>query len=427
MSEITVCTPTNRDGDLTKGHLAMLHSVLPDSAYIQWQLNDTYQAQFTAWDDGSEAFSMLQIQNTIKLGGQWFVIKQIQPDYSGGVSTIAVVANHVALDYLNRQRRYNAQSITWIDSGNHTHQATVTDSTDTTTTTTTATPQQVLDAYNMGSGLVKFKLVGSLNAASVDLHQDLSMKGVLDLLRSTWSTIVIQPDNYTVTISSAAEFYQDHGHRTDYLHDTTEVQLSYDTTNLKNGARLVGASQEQDSTSETTTTATTYYFTPFFYQNDASVKRWGLYVGEDITSETVQDATAMKRYADQQFNLNPEFSLQATKKNSGQPIPGDIMRVEIRPVDYVAKLKLVEYQYYPLSKVTPSVLTYNSSAQSILDYNVAQAKVATRIASEASAAITNLKNQYSNLKAATNNSVAKEPEMTTEEVDAVDQYYNAIN
>lgn len=356
----------------------MLQSVLPDSAYIQWAINDTYQAQFTAWDDSSEAFNMLQIQNTIKLAGQWFVIKQIQPDYSGGVNTIAVVANHVALDYLNRQRRYLGNTMTWIDSAGQTHQATVTETADTTTVQRTpATPAEILQAFKMNGGLIQFKIVGNFNTASVDLNQDLSMKGVLDLIRGTWSTTVVQPDNYTVTIYSAAEFYKDHGNRTDYLHDTTEVQLSYDTTNLKNGARLVGASVEQENDSESTTT--TYYFTPFYYQNEASVKRWGLYVGEDITSDTVQNADQMKSYADKQFTLNPDFSLEATKKNTGQPIPGDIMRVEIRPVNYVTKLKLVGYQWYPLSKTVASVLTYNSNPQSILDFNLAQSNAASKV------------------------------------------------
>ena len=85
---------------------AVLQSALPDSITIQWEVNNTYQAQFTAWDDGSEAFGMLAVQNSVLINGDWFVIKQLQPNYTGGTNTMDVTANHVYLDWASRNYSY---------------------------------------------------------------------------------------------------------------------------------------------------------------------------------------------------------------------------------------------------------------------------------------------------------------------------------
>ena len=47
--------PPNNPGN---DHIVLLQSALPDSVYIQWEVNNTYEAQFTAYDDGSEAFDL---------------------------------------------------------------------------------------------------------------------------------------------------------------------------------------------------------------------------------------------------------------------------------------------------------------------------------------------------------------------------------
>ena len=106
MTPIRISRPNGKSWDLTEADVAVLQSALPDSIYIQWSLNDTYQVQFTAWDDGSAAYQLLQIQSLVQVDGQWFVIKQIQPDYSGGINTVAITGTHIALEYLNQHRAY---------------------------------------------------------------------------------------------------------------------------------------------------------------------------------------------------------------------------------------------------------------------------------------------------------------------------------
>lgn len=566
-SLILVCDPTfNKDAgwthyDYTQGKYAVLRSALPDSVSIQWTLNDTYQVQLTAWDDGSEAFQMLAIEKTIRVDDQWFIIKQIQPDYSSGVNTIAITGIQVAIDFVNSVRAYTYNNtFDWVDMEGQTIRARTGDM-----PLQNLDPEGILNIFNLAhAGSTKITVHGNFNKRNVDvMESDFQFNEILSLIRETWPGTVMMFDRYNIDIYSSDEFYKDRGHRIDYLHDTSEVQLSYDSTNLTNAARLIGASYStttnvdtglptgqintgtgagaQDVINDakkylgipyvwggaggarggdpktgmdcssfvsqvykdfginipaytvsmeayghvinrsdvqtgdmgfygrkgssyhicmaldnqtmiyepqpgevcktasinsypptwwerndqmaaivakkgdsdvgadatTQTDSTSYYFTPFWYQNEESEKRWGTHVREDITSDTITTKDAMKAYADSQFNLNPDFTLQVTTENKGKPIEGDIMRVEIRPVDYVAKLKLVGYTYYPYSPGTQTQLTYNSNPGTVLTYNVAQAERVKAISSKTQKVIVEVGNNANSLVTADADMMAK--------------------
>jgi hypothetical protein len=151
----------------------------------------------------------------------------------------------------------------------------------------------------------------------------------------------------------------------DYLHDTDTVTLEYDTTDMVNAARLVGATQESGSDSQST-----YYFAPFYFVDEASRQRWGLYEGDDITSDTITDKEQMKAYAKTQFKPNPDVSLELTVE--GQGIPGDLVRVEIKPANYVTQTGVVGIVSYPGSATNKTTVTLNSNLQTILDYQRGQ-------------------------------------------------------
>lgn len=51
--------------------IAMLTSVLPDTTQITWKKNSEYQMQFEAYNNGSDAYSMLSPGNMVEKNGQW--------------------------------------------------------------------------------------------------------------------------------------------------------------------------------------------------------------------------------------------------------------------------------------------------------------------------------------------------------------------
>ena len=65
------------------------------SFVISWEKNSLWQLQFTAIEDGSLAYRMLEPEALITWKGQQFVVKQCVSDYQEGISTKQVVATHV--------------------------------------------------------------------------------------------------------------------------------------------------------------------------------------------------------------------------------------------------------------------------------------------------------------------------------------------
>lgn len=254
---LKICQSTN--GNLhvpnSSDDIAVLQSALADSIEIEWEVNSTYTAQLTAYDDGSEAFNLLEVQNFVEIAGQWFVIKQIQPDYSGGMTTVAVTLSHI-YNEVSRMRCYGADAP--IDWGNNGHyggsgSSSLEVASDDSSQTQQVLPQDILKAMFDGNNWgITYQVIGSFNAVNVDgPYASGSGKDFLDRIIGAWPDCVIYPDNLNIRVYSHDEFYKNYGHRLDYLHDTNEVSLTYDTTSMQNCGRLVGATYSQDSTSDT--------------------------------------------------------------------------------------------------------------------------------------------------------------------------------
>ena len=138
-------------------------------------------------------------------------------------------------------------------------------------------------------------------------------------------------------------------------------------------AAVVGSTGDDSDVDNTTTDSKEmYYFAPFWYQNEESVNRWGQFGEDDITSDTIQNKDEMKKYADTQFNLNPDLEIDATLQDNRKPIAGELIRVEVKPKHFVTTVAVVGYQWYPYSEINQSTETLNSNGKNILDYDNAQ-------------------------------------------------------
>lgn len=234
--------------------LAVLQSVLSDSVSIEWEVNTTYQASFTAYDDGSEAFNLLQVQNLVQIEGQWFVIKQLEPDYSAGITTVQVSLTHISNE-LSRFRVYS-DDIDWGDtehSGGSDNPSTTVPNDDNSDQQISVTPDAMLKWISTNNSYgVTYQIIGNFQAVNVtNPYTSMSYKDMIDHILEYWPGAVFFPDNLNLRIYTNEAFYQNHGHRIDYLHDTSEISLTYDSTNMINGARLVGATYTQDTSVDT--------------------------------------------------------------------------------------------------------------------------------------------------------------------------------
>lgn len=261
---MTAVLPIYTNWGVNKGTKAQLRAIVPDSISVTWQLNQFYEASLTVWDDGSEAFNMVAVQNSIIIDGQEFVIKQVEPDYSGGITTYSVSLIHLFYEIANSTRMYNGNSIRWkrwdgqiinpnASEGRTVDQIDLTKSNDDSSTTsstnetlTSVTLDRLLDLFGTYNiyGHDKIHLHGDFPQESVNINQDLETSDVWSLITSTWSDLYIIPNNGEVDLYTEKEFFKDHGNRIDYLHDTEDITLTYDTTTLTNAARLIGATYE---------------------------------------------------------------------------------------------------------------------------------------------------------------------------------------
>lgn len=269
-----------------------LNCIDPDSFYVDWEVNSAWSIQFTARDDGSFAYSMLDAQASLFFDGQEYIIKQAEPDTSGRVNTIEVVATHVYFE-LSRIRKYK----TYIDPADADKQTdvkvygstqddndnsgdddnpnvqktktTTTKGNTTTKTTVTKTDEtkedsdenqveyhieDVLKHWIDGNQLgFSYQVIGDFPTARLEKLADGSGTDMLSKITETWPNAVIYPDNRNIRVYAQDQFYKDYGNRLDYPNNTTEVKWTFDSTSLTNEVMCIGGKYSIETEVDTST------------------------------------------------------------------------------------------------------------------------------------------------------------------------------
>ena len=273
-----------------------LNCIDPDSFYVDWEVNSAWSIQFTARDDGSFAYSMLDAQASLFFDGQEYIIKQAEPDTSGRVNTIEVVATHVYFE-LSRIRKYktyidpadadkqtdvkvygstqNDNDNSGDDSGNDDNpnaqktETTTTEGNTTTKTTVTKTDEtkedsdenqveyhieDVLKHWIDGNQLgFSYQVIGDFPTARLEELADGSGTDMLSKITEAWPNAVIYPDNRNIRVYAQDQFYKDYGNRLDYPNNTTEVKWTFDSTSLTNELMCIGGKYSIETEVDTST------------------------------------------------------------------------------------------------------------------------------------------------------------------------------
>lgn len=257
-----------------------LNCIDPDSFYIEWEINSTWSLQFTAHQDGSLAYSMLDSQASIFFDGQEYIIKQAEPDANGGSDSLDIVATHVYFD-LGRIRKYknyvdpadqNKQTDVKVvdDSSNDNDsdddgQKTVTQNGNTTTTTTktdeTKEDQENQVTYHIEDVLkywidnnnlgFTYQVIGDFPTSRIEQLSDGSGMDMLSKITEHWPNAVIYPDNKNIRVYSQDQFNKDYGNRLDYEYNTTEFKWTFDSTSLTNEVMCIGGKYSIDTETDT--------------------------------------------------------------------------------------------------------------------------------------------------------------------------------
>ena len=273
-----------------------LNCIDPDSFYVDWEVNSAWSIQFTARDDGSFAYSMLDAQASLFFDGQEYIIKQAEPDASGKVNTIDVVATHVYFE-LSRIRKYktyidptdadkqtdvkvygstqNDNNNSGDDSGDDDDpnaqktETTTTEGNTTTKTTVTKTDEtkedsddnqveyhieDVLKHWIDGNQLgFSYQVIGDFPTARLEELADGSGTDMLSKITEAWPNAIVYPDNKNIRVYAQDQFYKDYGNRLDYEYNTTEFKWTFDSTSLTNEVMCIGGKYSIETQVDTST------------------------------------------------------------------------------------------------------------------------------------------------------------------------------
>lgn len=262
----------------------------PKSVQIQWEVNQTWSLQLTAYNDGSLAYQMLESEASIFLDNQEYIIKQVADDSSSGLDSVQVTATHVYFE-VQKIRKYKdyvdptdkdkqtdvkvlkTDSTKSDDSDNtktDTNEKTEGNTTTKITTKTTDETQQdnqnqvtypiqdVLDHWLKDNKLgFTYEVIGSFEKKELEELKDGTGADMLSKISDTWNNAIIYPDNRKIRVYSADKFNLNCGNRIDYLNNANEIKFSTDSTSLTNMVYCIGGKYSVETTTETTTTTTT--------------------------------------------------------------------------------------------------------------------------------------------------------------------------
>ncbi|WP_186738736.1 phage tail protein [Latilactobacillus curvatus] len=317
-----------------------LACILNSSFQTNWEQNNTYQLQFTAYDDKSVAYDSIDAESSIYFDGQEYIVKQCLPDFSSGVATKQVTAIHIYNEVSRiRQRTIKTGTITY-------------------------SINDVLAFYLSGNSLgFSYQVIGSFDTTQITDLGNSDGKDMLSKIVSAWPTAVIYPDNKVIRVYSSDAWAKNNGNRIDYLNNASEVKQTYDSSSITNQAMVYGKTKESDNTD-----ATEYYFPPHLVSNQDSIDKWGLHPAADISDDRFTDSGAMDRYALTQLIPEPTLTIDVTYDGNEKPIAGELRRLEIREASFVTNVQVVAYTWYPLDETQQTQLTLNNTAKTILDY-----------------------------------------------------------
>ena len=331
---------------LHSANIEPLNSFLLETLTIQVEQNSSFQLSFTAYDDGSIAFNMLSVEASIYWGNDEYIVKQLAPSYSQNLTTYEVTAVHAGYDIARiRQREVKA--------GTHTYSV-----------------NDVLAYYLKDNKLgYTWQVIGNFAKKQITDLGNGSGKDMLDQIVKTWEDAIFYPEKRVIRIYQHDVFSQNIGNRIDYIHDTPEIRMSYESTNIVNQVKATGKEKEQGGSSD----KTEYYFEPFLVEDKASIKKWGVHPGDDVSDDRFTNKKAMETYAKSQLSPEPTLSIEVTQQLDERPRLGEIRRLENRKDGFVTEVEIVGFTHYPLNRRADTI-TLNNRAKTILNYQTSRQK-----------------------------------------------------
>lgn len=211
--------PKFQVGDRKGQYRETLTCISRDGSSKNEEINQTLQIDFTAKNDGSVGYQLLQNENYIYFEGQQYQIKQADKDDEAYDTKRAVSATHIWFD---------CQHVWQYDKLKGTKKLSASD-----------LMSFVFDQNELGNKGFTWSVVGSNETATFKDYGDKSgMDCIKDCIEKF--NLVVVADNKNIKLVPMDQFQHKTSKTLRYIHDTPTFKVTIDTTDLQNIARVFG-------------------------------------------------------------------------------------------------------------------------------------------------------------------------------------------
>ena len=215
--------------------------ILWPTMHEQWENNSTYQIEFTVIDKGVELYDQLDVESSIFIDGQEYVVKNCVENFDKHTKQITAwhVYNEISRIYVRAD--FNKQDDTTKQDQNKD---------DGVKREQTYALSDILKMYLDNNKLgFTYEVHGDFDKRPLQGIDSGSGKEMLSKICQAWPEVVVSPDNKKINIYKDTDFFKDQGRILDLPNNLKSMKTTRDSKDIINQIRCVGAKHNVQYTS----------------------------------------------------------------------------------------------------------------------------------------------------------------------------------
>lgn len=314
------------------------------------EMNQTDQIDFTASNDGTLGYQLLDNENYLLFEGQLYRIKQADKDDSGYDIKRTITATHIRFD-AQYVYQYDKHKGDW-----------------------TVGPADlmsfVFDQNELGNHGFTWSIIGNPPKVSVNDYGECSGQDCINDCCEKFN-MVVTADNKHIYLTVMEQFVKKINASFKYIYNTPEFQTSIDTTELQNIAKCYGKTKEKEEGKAGSDDEIEYYFEPFIVRDEKSIKEWGERPGPPIVDERFTDPEAMRQYALATMKSEPDLQITLNFSGDEKLELGNMLYTVVQPENFETWVTVTGIKNNVFARPKNAEITLENKRENLVDYEVA--------------------------------------------------------
>ena len=314
------------------------------------ELNQTDQIDFTASNDGTLGYQLLDNENYLLFEGQLYRIKQADKDDSGYDIKRTITATHIRFD-AQYVYQYDKHKGDW-----------------------TVGPADlmsfVFDQSELGNHGFTWSIIGDPPKVSVNDYGECSGQDCINDCCEKFN-MVVTADNKHIYLTVMEQFVKKINASFKYIYNTPEFQTSIDTTELQNITKCYGKTKDKDKDEEDDDSEPEYFFPPFIVRDEESIKIWGERPGPPIVDERFTDPEAMRQYALDTMKSEPDLQITLNFSGDEKLELGNMLYTVVQPENFETWVTVTGIKNNVFARPKNAEITLENKRENLVDYEVA--------------------------------------------------------